>query len=99
MLNKGMECTVLMIRRTAKFNPNSIVLSHTILEFLDKPGFANPGFTTEQDDLPFAVRGLLLTAPQQRQFFFPTHQGRESSLHGHIKAAVGLALFYDSIER
>jgi hypothetical protein len=64
VVDDGIQRTVLVIGGTAKLNSDSTVLGNLVLEFLDKAGFANTSFATEQDDLAFAIDGLFPAAAQ-----------------------------------
>ena len=99
MLDDGIERTVLVIGRAAKFDAGGAFGRDLLFERLHQAGFANAGLTTEQHDLSFAAFGLRPALAQQADFQVSADQRREACTDRHLKAALCFTLPHDAVQR
>jgi len=73
-------------------------LCYMLFEDLHEARLANPGFPTQQNDLPVPCFGLLPAFYQESDFGFATDQGCEASGLSHLKATGGATLTEHVVE-
>src|SRR4029453_15979463 len=97
-IRQGVERGILVIRYASAFPPHMGLVGHMVFQHLDQAALADPGFPTQQNDLPMPCLGLLPPFQEQRDFRLPTDQRSESSWLSNIKATGGPTLTEHVVE-